>query len=199
MPIDFRGLTLNGAEPVEFAKQFTLSDLKSSVNDYLNMIRDMVKDLTDAQLTFEPVDQDANDPYAKTTQEVNMAWSVAHLVLHVTASLEEGAAISSILARGIPVEARSRYEPDWQLVTRRSQVLQRIEESRRICLAYLEAWPDEPHLDVYRKFPEGSRFAEMLMNAPASYLFSLKHLDGHLDQFRRTIQQASEATRISSV
>jgi hypothetical protein len=199
MRIDFSPLTNKTVTPLEFSRSFTLDDLRSATDTYLVTIRDLVRDFDDESLIFEPNDPQAKDDYAKTPEEVNMGWSLAHLVLHVTASLEEGAAISSLLARGIPVEGRFRYEPDWRDVTTHSQVLQRIEESRRMCLAYLDTWPDEPHLDVYRKFAPDSRLANTQLNAPASYLFSLRHLAGHLDQFDDVARQARDAahTRLS--
>jgi hypothetical protein len=194
LQIDFAALTNEGSEPVEFAKPFSKNDLKTAINDYLDSISDIIKDLNDSQLIFQPVDETANDPDAKTTAEISMAWSIAHLVLHVTASLEEGAAVSSLLARGVAIGGRFRYEPDWRDVTTSKQVNHRLAESRRMCLAYLDTWPDEPHLDTYRIYPPDSRHANTKMNAPASLLFSLKHLSGHLDQFRNTVEQAKKAT-----
>jgi hypothetical protein len=101
----------------------------------------------------------------------------------VTASSEEGAAFSSLLARGISMGGRLRNEVHWRTVTTVEQCLARIEESRRMCLAYLDTWPNEPHLDVYRALsPElEKRFGKL--NAPASYLFGLYHQWQHIDQF----------------
>jgi hypothetical protein len=195
MEIDFSPLKEGLVTPVEFASKFTQKDLRAAINTYLDIVRDLVKDFNDAQLTFEPEDPDANDPAAKTQEELNMAWSLAHLVLHVTASLEEGAAFSSLLARGVPVENRLRYEPDWRDVTTRKQVLHRIEESRRMCLAYLDTWPDEPHLDVYRKFPADSPHGARIINAPAQLLSGLRHLAGHIEQFKDAGRQARAAVQ----
>jgi hypothetical protein len=193
MQIDFTPLFNRSISALEFAEPFSLDDLRAATGTYLDTVLDLLKDFGDAQLTFGPDDPKAQDNFASTDEEVHMGWSLAHLVLHVTASLEEGAAISSLLARGIPIEGRFRYEPDWRTVTTRQQVLVRIEECRRMCLAYLDAWPDEPHLDVYRKFPDGSLFAAVRHNAPASFLFSMSHLVGHLDQFREVAAQVREA------
>ncbi len=195
MQIDFTPLFNRSITPLEFAEPFSLDDLRAATGTYLDTVRDLVKDFTDEQLIFQPTDPKAQDNYAKTPEEVHMGWSLAHLVLHVTASLEEGAAISSLLARGVPVEGRFRYEPEWRTVTTRQQVLARIEECRRMCLAYLNTWPDEPHVDVYRKFPEGSIFASVKHNAPASFLFSMSHLVGHLDQFKDAAAQVREAAQ----
>jgi hypothetical protein len=199
MQIDFTPLSGGAVTPLDFAKNFGLNDLRATINTYLDTVRALVLDFDDAQLTFEPNDPKAKDDYAQTPDEVNMGWSLAHLVLHVTASLEEGAAISSLLARGVPVEGRFRYEPGWRDVTTRQQVLARIEESRRMCLAYLETWPDEPHLDVYRKFAPTSRFANVPHNAPAAFLSSLSHFSGHLDQLREVARQARGTVQTASL
>ncbi len=73
--------------------------------------------------------------------EGGVGWNVAHLVAHVTASSEEGAAVSSILARGIALEfePRLRAEVDWTTLTTTAACIQRLEESRRIRQGYLSA------------------------------------------------------------
>jgi hypothetical protein len=60
-------------------------------------------------------------------------------------------------------------------------------------LAYLDTWPNQPHLDVYREVSERfvAKFGEM--NAPAAFLFSLKHEYGHYDQINEVIKQALAA------
>jgi DinB superfamily len=195
MHIDFARLTSEPEHASEYGAQFTLDDLRTATNSYLDTVRDLVEEFGDAQLIFEPSDPKANDTYAKTEAEVSMGWSLAHLVLHVTASLEEGATICSLLARGIQFEGRFRYEPGWRDVTTRDQVLHRIEESRRMCLAYLDTWPDEPHLDNYRKYASTSRFANAKVDARASFLLSLSHMAGHLDQFREVAEQVRSAAQ----
>jgi len=179
---------------LEFSTRFSLAQLRAATNTYLDTLLDIIKPFGDAHLTFEPQDPNANDPYAKAGEE-NIAWSLGHLILHVTATLEEGAAFSSLLARGvkIPQGVRLRYEADWQTVTTRAQVVQRIEESRRICLSYLDTWPDSPQLDVYRELTEQGRARWGDLNAPASYLNSLSHFDGHLAQIRDAAEQAKAA------
>ena len=198
MQIDFTPLSSKTMTPLEFAAQYSLNDLRAAAATYLDSVRDLVQGFDDAQLIFEPSDPQAQDNYAQTAEEVNMGWSLAHLVLHVTASLEEGCAFSSLLARGVTAEGRFRYEPGWRDVTTRPQILTRIEESRRMCLAYLNTWPDEPHLDVYRKFAPDSRYANVKHNAPAAFLSSLSHLNGHLDQIREVIRQVGGVAQTAS-
>ena len=69
--------------------------------DYIDEMLNLIRDLKDAQVVFV-----ASDPQA----EGGIGWNVAHLIVHVTASSEENAAVSSILARGIdyPFEPRLR-------------------------------------------------------------------------------------------
>jgi hypothetical protein len=118
---------------------------------------------------------------------------VAHLIAHVTASSEEGAAVSSILARGIdyPFEPRLRAEADWTTLTTTAACVQRLEESRRIRQGYLSAWPDQPRLDTQRALPAG--FAERVgpMNAIGSCLLGLVHEAGQFAQLREIIAQAA--------
>ena len=169
------------------------TDLRCVSDESLDLIRSFIAGLSDAQVTFDPVDPEAHDSFAIEGEE-NIGWSLAHLVAHVTASSEEGAAYSSLLARGVPAEERPRYETPWRDLQTVAQCLQRIEESRRIRNAYLETWPDEPLLQINRVIPERfrERFGEM--NAPAAFLFGLMHEVGHYEQFRDARAQALAAT-----
>ena len=189
---DLTAIFDEGNQPLEFSKDVTLADLRAYTNESIDMLLSFLDGLTDADVTFDPIDPLADDPYAKEGEE-KIGWSLAHLVVHVTASSEEGAAFSSLLARGIPASERPRYETEWKTVTTHAQCIQRLEESRRMRLGYLDTWPDQPFLDVYRQTSEGfeKRFGKL--NATAAYLFGLGHEVGHYDQFRDVREQALNA------
>lgn len=191
--IDFSPLKNGEVKAIDFAKRFSLHDLHDATNESINFLLAVISDLDDADVTFDPVDPDAVDPYAVAGEE-NIGWSIAHLVAHVTASSEEGAAFSSLLARGVPVRDRPRYETPWRDITTKAQCAQRLEESRRIRLAYLATWPDRPFLNVYQlELSERflAKFGEK--NAPAAFLFGLMHEVGHYDQFKEVKRQALAA------
>lgn len=192
MLIDFTPLKEKTLQWPDFAASYDLPKLRAAINGYIDATLDIIGDATDAQLTFEPRDSAADDPYAPE-EDRKIGWSVAHLVLHVTASLEEGAAFGSILARGISIGGRLRYEPDWRTVTTRAQVIERLEECRRMCLAYLDTWPNPPHLNVNREMPEDWIKILGQRNAPASVLGGLRHWDDHMTQFRDAMAQAHAA------
>jgi hypothetical protein len=178
----------------EFSRQFSVADLKAAMNDSIDFMLNIIKDMSDAQVAFIPDDPNANDPHAVPGEE-HIGWSLAHLIVHATASSEEGAAYSSILARGIPYprEPRLRYETNWHTVKTKAECIQRLEESRRMRQALLDTWPDNPQLDVHCELPE--RALEILgpLNAPAAFLNSLKHEVGHHEQFIEVARQAREA------
>ncbi len=196
MSVDFSLVFEGEIKLLEFSAQFTRFDLRRASDESLDTIRGFIAGLSDEEVTFDPIDESANDPYAVAGEE-KIGWSLAHLVAHVTASSEEGAAFSSLLARGIAVEERPRYETPWRELQTVDQCLQRIEESRRIRNAYLETWPDKPHLKVNRVLPEGVReqFRERFgdMNASSAFLFGLMHEVGHYEQFREVRRQALAA------
>lgn len=189
MGIDFSPISDDTMKFPEFVEGITIEDLRTETNMSIDYLLDLVNDLNDADIVFNPKDENANDPYAVEGEE-NIGWTLGHLIAHVTASSEEGAAFSSLLARGIEAEERPRYETPWRDMTTKAQTIQRIEESRRIRLAYLDTWPDEPHLDVHRKISERftARFGNM--NATAAFLFGLMHEHGHYDQIKDVKQQA---------
>lgn len=194
--IDFSPVRNGGVRLFDFSQPLTIDDLRAGANGLIDTILSMLAEADDAQIAYVPDDPKANDPHAIAGEE-HIGWSLAHLVVHTTASAEEGAAHSSVLARGIPYtrEPRLRYETPWRQVTTKAQCIQRLEESRRIMMGYLDTWPDEPHLDVYRDVSE--RFIEKNgpQNCVVAYLHGLMHQDGHLHQFREVLQQARTAAR----
>lgn len=172
------------ADAVRGLDQAALREQTAALYDEVEAI---VAPATDADVVFQPVDPDANDTFGNP-EEASLAWTLGHVVVHLTASSEESAALASQLARGIPVEGRSRYETPWETVTTAAQIRARLAESRRMCDAFLDAWPDEPHLDVaYEPIP---RFGPL--NAVGRYALGLSHADGHLDQLREILRQAKE-------
>lgn len=185
------------ARIIDFSIDYTVDDLRRLTNESIDTLLGFFEGLTDKDVVFDPVDTDAHDPYAVPGEE-HIGWSLAHLAAHVTASSEEGAAIASLLARGFATAERPRYETPWRDITTHAQVIQRLEESRRMRLAYLDTWPDNPHLDVYREI--SPRFVEKFgqMNATAAFIFGLRHEVGHFDQFRDVRTQALVAREVEN-
>ena len=199
MILDFTPVTDNQMKMLEYSNLFSVDDLKAATNESIDTLLKIVRSLSDIQVTFLPYDPEADDPYAKPGEE-KIGWSIAHLVVHVTASSEEWATYSSFLARGIsyPAEPRLRHETEWKTVTTTAQCIQRLEESRRIRLSYLSAWPDNPDLETKREL--SPRFIERFgqFNAAACFLFGLKHELGHYAQFREVARQAKVASQVST-
>ena len=75
------------------------------------------------------------------------------------------------------------------------QVRHRFEESRRMRLAMLDAWPDEPHLDV--TYAPSPRFGSY--NAISRFIMGLYHDDDHLGQLREIMRQARELRSSNTV
>ncbi len=198
MSIDFSPVSDETVKLADFSQQFSLNDLRHFTNESLDLMLSIIGDADDAQVTFFPDDPAADDQFAPA-EERYQGWNLAHIVAHVTASAEEWVAVSSILARGIVYtpEPRLRYEPDWHTLKTRAQVIQRIEESRRMRLAYLDAWADPPHLEVFRELSE--RFTAKIgaVNAVTAFVFGLRHEYDHYDQLRETARQARESAAVS--
>lgn len=187
MPIDFSQYQVGAMKLMDFMHAYSLHDLMETATAQADALIALVQPLTDAQVTHIP-----NDPQATEGD----GWSVAHLILHMTASVEEAVAVSSILARGIsyPFEPRLRYEADWQTVLSTAQCLARLHESRRMRVAYLSAWPDQPNFDTRREVPPPlkERFGDM--DVMASVGLGLRHEFEHMPQVREAIRQAVEAS-----
>jgi hypothetical protein len=140
----------------------------------------------------EAIDPQANDKYATTDAEVNLPWTLGHVVMHVPASAEESAFLAAELARGVTYHGRSRYEAPWETVTSITQCRARLEESRRMRLASLELWPDAPHLDNTYEIP-GDPLKTGPINAVLRFVLGLRHDQAHLDQIQNIVRQGRAA------
>ncbi len=186
--LDFSPLTEQKQPLGEFAATVTKDDLYTTTNGITDQMLALLAGAEDADVVFVPNDPGANDPGA-SEEEREMAWTFAHIIVHTTAGVEEGAMLALALARGVEPTERSRYETHWTTVTTVEQVRQRLQESRRMALAMLDAWPDAPHMDVTQTpIP---RFGPM--NAIARYLLGLMHANNHLGQVADAMAQAKSA------
>ncbi len=197
MLIDFSAVDIHEKTMLQFGNDITVATMRAATNESIDTLLKIVSGLTDEQSTFLPLDPEADDPHAKPGEE-KIGWSIAHLVVHVTSSSEEWATYSGILARGIayPAEPRLRYETEWTTVKTTAHCIQRLEESRRLRLACLDMWPDQPNREILREL--SPRFTERFgqLNAAACFLFGLKHELGHYAQFREVVRQATAAATV---
>jgi DinB superfamily len=165
----------------------TVDDLRGLTNEMIDTMLELIKDSTDAGVTFEPSDPDAYDSDAVTDEELRMPWTLGHVIVHATASSEEAASIASELARGVQWHGRSRSEVPWRTVTTIEQCRHRLEESRRMRLASLDTWPDKPYLDnTYEPRPDVPP-----INCVRRFLNGLRHDSNHLAQIEEIVRQAS--------
>jgi hypothetical protein len=187
-PIRDRQMTLR-----ELARDVTTDNLRAWTNEMVDTVLALIKGCRDEDVTFVPHDPGAHDRYAASAEDVNLPWTLAHVIVHTTASAEESAALAAELARGVPFHGRSRAEVPWQTVTTVAQCWQRLEESRRIRLASLEMWPGAPHLDnTYSPYPAAGKVGPV-----ERFLLGLWHDIDHLDQIEGLVQQAKVARRRS--
>lgn len=187
--IDFAPVRRKERSLEDIAEGLTRDDLAGLASEMCDEFLELIAGAHDSDVTFVPEDPAANDTFAATAEEVNMPWTLGHVIVHWTASSEESAALALTLARGTDVTGRSRYEVPWQEVTEAAFLRERIEESRRMQLAMLGAWPDNPHLDKTYSPREGAR----PMNAVVRFLGGLSHADAHRDQVRDVLAQAKVA------
>src|SRR5690349_5832175 len=94
----------------DIAAGLTHADLILLTNEMIDRQLALIADATDSDVTFIPSDPAANDTYAANPEDVNISWTLGHVIVHATASSEEGAARALTLARGVEIKERSRYE-----------------------------------------------------------------------------------------
>ncbi|MFQ5614591.1 MAG: DinB family protein [Anaerolineae bacterium] len=183
-PIKNKDITFN-----ELAATLNIDDLRELTDGMVDTMLDLIADCVDEDVTFQPLDPDADDTYAADEAEKNIAWTLGHVIVHTTASAEESAASAAELARGVAHHGRSRSEAPWRTVTTIRQCRERLEESRRMRLASLEMWPDHPHLDnTYTPFDLVGE-----VNAIGAFVLGLFHDDSHLEQIAKIVRQAKAA------
>ena len=170
----------------------TPAQLRDLTNEMIDTMLGLIAECDDEDITFVYHDPKAYDHAAANSKEVGLAWTLGHVIVHVTASAEEAAFLAAELARGVQREGRSRYEVYWETVTTVKQCRQRLEESRRMRLASLEMWPDKPHLDNTIEL----RYLRGPINPVSRFLGGLSHDDAHLGQIKEILRQSREAKAI---
>ncbi len=187
--LNFKAVRDNEITFAELVADLLPDDLRNFTNEMIDTIAALIADCVDRDVTFEPLDPDADDPYAERPEDEDLAWNLGHVIVHTTASAEESAAVAAELARGVEYHGRSRYEVPWEEMTTMKKCRQRLEESRRMRLASLETWPDDPHLDnVYEAWTDGPE-----VNGIGRFVLGLMHTDSHLEQIAEIVRQARTA------
>jgi hypothetical protein len=188
--LDFARVRAKECTIQELSQGLTRDDLRRVTNEMIDSELDLIATCTDADVVLVPEDPEADDSFAVVPDEVKIAWTLGHVIVHATASAEETAFVAAEMARGVPQrEGRSRSEVPWQGVTTIAQCRRRLEESRRMRLATLEVWPDEPHLDnLFRWRPDGPAYDPI-----ARFLQGLNHEHSHLTQITEIVRQAKAA------
>lgn len=170
----------------ELVADLTVQDLHDLTDEMIDTMFGLIEGCTDADVVFTPVDPEANDTFADNPEEVNIAWTLGHLIVHCTASSEEAAFLSAEMARGVENHGRSRYETPWEEVTTIAQCRERLEESRKMRHACLDVWPAQPNLTLTYQ-PWASRPP---INAVERFVTGLSHDNSHLAQIKDVVAQA---------
>jgi len=187
--IDFKPYREKRMTLMDLAAGLAPSDLRALTEEMVAAQIARLEGATDADVVFVPADPEADDQFADSPDDLKLAWTLGHVVVHATASSEEAAAHALTLARGLPVLGRSRYEVPWEQAATAAFCRARLQESLRMRLAMLDAWPDEPHLETTYQAREGAP----ANNAVARFLGGLSHDDSHLEQMAKIAAQAKGA------
>jgi hypothetical protein len=177
----------------QLAQGLTPTDLAHYTQAMVETMLGLIAECADADVTFIPRDPEANDPYAEDAGDVNLAWTLGHVIVHTTASAEESAFLAAELARGVAYHGRSRSEVPWESMTTINQCRLRLEESRRMRLASLQLWPAVPDLaNSYEPWAGAGS-----TNALTRFVRGLSHDDSHLEQIANIVQQVQAARQLS--
>jgi hypothetical protein len=187
--IDFDRVRRREATLADLTEGLTVADLAALTVEMIDTMLDLLEGCTDEDVVFVPEDPNAHDSAAADSAEVDLAWTLGHVIVHATASSEEAAFLAAEMARGVERSGRSRYETPWETVTTIAQCYERLAESRRMRLASLGLWPDEPHLEVVKDYS----WVPGPVNAVARFVMGLQHDYDHVGQIANIIAQATAA------
>ena len=184
--LDFTPVRNREQTLAQLASGLTTKDLRDLTNEMVDHMLQLIADSTDADVTADIRDPEANDTFAARPEDVGLSWTLGHVIAHTTASAEESAALATELARGVEFHGRSRSEVPWETVTTIAQCRARLEESRRMRLASLDMWPDRPYLNnTYEPYAGRGAY-----NAITRFVGGLSHDDAHLGQIERLVREA---------
>src|ERR1700681_3926249 len=113
--LDFASIRNKTTSLSDITRDLTKEDLRALTNEMIDTMQEITADAIDAGVVFVPQAPNANDTFG-IPEEAELAWTLGHVIVHATASSEEAAALALTLARGLPVEGRSRYETPWRTV-----------------------------------------------------------------------------------
>ena len=182
---DFAALLSGQKTYAEIVGAVTHSDLADITRDYYAEINQIVTAATDTAVITVPL-----DPALDDQQAGEGAWTLAHVVAHLTATAEESASLASAMARGaaFPDDLRLRSEADWREIRTAAELHARLAESERMALAFLNTWPNTPDLGRTVDFiPQLGP-----MNAIGRHLLGFMHAEMHLGQLREIMRQLGD-------
>ena len=185
--LDFQSVREKKIVLQELVKDLTKEDLRRELNQMYDEVLRLLADCTDEHVVFQPIDNKADDPYAIRGEET-LSWTLGHVIVHLTASMEESAALASELARGVTFHGRSRWEFPWREATTIMFCLERLSKSRRMCLASLDMWPNPPHMENTYIPVEGARPHTCV----SRFASGLKHASDHLGQIADIVHHAQK-------
>ena len=82
--LDFEAVRNEKITYTELVADLTRDDLLDLTNEMVDTILNLIADCVDADVTFTPLDPDANDPWAANPEDANLAWTLGHVIVHTT-------------------------------------------------------------------------------------------------------------------
>jgi hypothetical protein len=187
-PIDVEAIRKGAVTIHEVADALTIDDLKQATEFSVSNMLACIAACTDADVSYVALDSEATEGDRDADGQV-LGWALSHVITHATATSEAGAFAALDLARGISLREISCYETLWETLLTLEQCQQRLNESQRMRLASIAAWPDRPDLtNRYTPFPGAGN-----LNAKGIFVLGLEHEDVHQRQIAAIVQQIKDS------
>ncbi|MGH7776189.1 MAG: DinB family protein, partial [Candidatus Dormibacterales bacterium] len=92
--LDFGPVRRNQTTLQEMAGGLTAGDLAALTDEMCEVQLRLMAGIEDEDAVFVPDDPEADDTFAATPGEVQLPWTLGHVITHTTASSEEQAALA---------------------------------------------------------------------------------------------------------
>ena len=83
--LDFARVRAKECTIQELSQGLTRDDLRRVTNEMIESELDLIAACTDADVVLVPEDPEADDSYAVVPDEAKIAWTLGHVIVHVTA------------------------------------------------------------------------------------------------------------------
>ena len=86
--LDFTPVRNQKQTMAQLTEGLTIANLRQLTNEMVDTMLGIIAESTDADVTADILDPQANDTFASNPDAVGLTWTLGHVIVHTTASSE---------------------------------------------------------------------------------------------------------------